>query len=662
MQNDSPSIQSSGQEQSAPNNGSAPHVLEIYSLLGSDAVLLICPVGEKGCRERGWPERTLEETKTAKYQKSLSDSNIAVLLGRPSNGICAIDIDDDERAKEFLAANPKLAGTLRTRGKRGCQIWLRMKGPYPPKVEDIKDKDGQEIGEWRGGGGCSMIYGRHPEGVDYGYLVKKAPVEMSLDKILLPEGWTAPWYKTSYERLVENTGVPFEFGKGGVTLNQHFFARKFAMERELLFDGNAAQFYEYDSTTGLWRTVSEDVLKKRLFEDFVGFANEQEESREKLKIKANNRFLEETLDLVRGYSENSGAFENTWEIPIIHCKNAMVLAVGEGRTIPFLAHFYSRNQCPINYRPDQQCPKFEKWLGEVVDDDDVELLQTVVGYLLLPGNPAQKIFLFPGVSNSGKSELVGLIERLVGTDNIAQLRTAHLGSRFELAGFVGKTLLTGKDVPPGFLLHENAQPLKSLVGGDRLDAELKNCNGRVAVMGRFNVVIASNHRLPLNPTDDPQAWSRRLVVINFVRPYKGKRIPDFQRVLIKQEGEGILAWAIKGASRAYLQLQQYGDLILTEAQRARVQDLAGMSQSLELFVKEMLVAGAGDVTTEEVLQRYRDYCEQHGWSPSSEDRATKRLAELMQSAFNLRVSHSVMRAGQAKRGYRGVIWRHGNAR
>jgi len=663
MHSQTPSNQSSGQDEIAPNNESAPHVAEIYSLLGNDAVLLICPVGKKGCREQGWSERKLEETKTVEYQKRLASANIGVLLGPPSNGLCAIDIDDDQKVKVFLAVNPKLEDTLRTRGRRGCQLWLRVKGSYPAKVEVIKDHDGQDVGEWRGGDGCSMIHGRHPEGVDYVFLVKKAPISIGLDQIVLPDGWTVPWYKSAYDRLLENTGVPYTMGKSGVAmLNQHFFARKFAMERQLLFDGNAGQFFEYDSATGLWRTVSVDVLKRRLFEDFVGFADQQEEnSREALKPKANNRFLNETLDLVRGYTENSSAFENTWEFPLVHCKCRMVLAVGQGMTIPFSSHFYSRNQCPIDYRPEQQCPRFLKWLHEVVDEDDVELLQTIVGYLLLPGNPAQKIFIFYGVSNSGKSEFVGLIERLVGYDNVAQLRTAHLGSRFELAGCIGKTLLSGKDVPAGFLRHENAQHLKSLVGGDRLDAELKNCNARIAVMGRFNVVIASNHELPVDPEDDSQAWGRRLVVINFVRPYQGKRIADFQRVLLKQEGEGILAWAIKGACRAYAQLQETGDLILTGTQRARVQDLVGASQSFVVFVKEMLVAGAGDVTTEEVLQRYKDYCEQRRWSPWPEDSATKKLAELMRSAFNVSVSHSVARGGQAKRGYRGVTWRDGNA-
>lgn len=434
------------------------------------------------------------------------------------------------------------------------------------------------------------------------------------------------------------------------------------MERELLFDGNAAQFYEYDGTSGLWRPVSEDALKKRIFEDVVSYADEQDQKvSEAIKITANNRFLTETLDLVRGYAENSGAFNSTWEFPIVHCSNWMVLAVGQCVTIPFMPSFYSRNQCPINFCPEKQCPRFSKWLHEVLDDDDVELLQTIVGYLLLPGNPAQKIFVFAGISNSGKSELVGLIERLVGADNVAQLRTAHLGSRFELAGFVSKTLLTGKDVPAGFLRHENAQYLKSLVGGDRLDAELKTRNGRVLLMGRFNVVIASNHKLPVDPADDPEAWRRRLIVINFARPYQGKRIPDFQRVLLKDEGEGILAWAITGACRANVQLQETGELFLTDGQKARIQDLVGTSQSFVVFVKEMLVAGAGDVTTDEVLQRYRDYCEQRAWSPWTDDSATKKLAELMRSAFNVSVSHSVVRGGQAKRGYRGVTWRDGDA-
>ena len=38
-----------------------------------------------------------------------------------------------------------------------------------------------------------------------------------------------------------------------------------------------------------------------------------------------------------------------------------------------------------------------------------------------------------------------IIERVIGTHNVTQLRVLHLEDRFEIAGFVGKTLLTGRD-------------------------------------------------------------------------------------------------------------------------------------------------------------------------------------------------------------------------
>lgn len=68
--------------------------------------------------------------------------NIGVLLGR---GLITIDLDCDEADEPFLALNPKLRATLRTKRVRGCNLWLRIKGDYP-KACKLRTKTGEEWG------------------------------------------------------------------------------------------------------------------------------------------------------------------------------------------------------------------------------------------------------------------------------------------------------------------------------------------------------------------------------------------------------------------------------------------------------------------------------------------------------------------------------------
>jgi hypothetical protein len=121
-----------------------PTLARPYSLLGQ-AVLLPIPKGEKAPRIKDWQNITYEATQTLEYQGKLltcvrRGGNIGVLLGPASGGLGAIDVDDDDQVEELLRLNAAvgLANTLRSRGRRGCQFWIRPKGAYPNSLFDKK--------------------------------------------------------------------------------------------------------------------------------------------------------------------------------------------------------------------------------------------------------------------------------------------------------------------------------------------------------------------------------------------------------------------------------------------------------------------------------------------------------------------------------------------
>ena len=150
--------------------------------------------------------------------------------------------------------------------------------------------------------------------------------------------------------------------------------------------------------------------------------------------------------------------------------------------------------------------------GRTVVLVDSECMRTVRGHLA-----------------SGPTELGGLL-----------LGTAFLGERFEIFRFLGKTLLVGVDVPADFMSTSGAIVIKGLVGGDMFDAEQKGGTGCFPVPGHFNVLITSNSRLRLLLEGDAGAWRRRLLVVRYEKPPPTKRILDFDHVLLREEGSGIL--------------------------------------------------------------------------------------------------------------------------
>ena len=154
---------------------------QIYGLLGK-AVLLPVPHKQKGCKRKGWPRTTWEQTQSREYQNSLEKSgNIGVLLGEPSANLVTIDCDSDEALEEFLRLNPELEQTLRTRGSRGGNVWLRMAGDYPSTKSF-------EWGEFRSHRSQTIIAGTHPTGINYRFEVMNAVLTADYGAIRWPEG------------------------------------------------------------------------------------------------------------------------------------------------------------------------------------------------------------------------------------------------------------------------------------------------------------------------------------------------------------------------------------------------------------------------------------------------------------------------------------------
>jgi hypothetical protein len=170
--------------------------------------LLPLPFGKKGPDWSDWQSTTFERTQEPDYQAGLNAAkqrkgNIGVLL---IERLVAIDIDSDEFVDGFLALNPALSETLRSKGVRGCQLWLRMVRDYPEKIFKLRKRDGTSWGEWRGGGGAqSVIAGQHPSGSRYQRIVAKPVIEIAFDDIVWPADVVLPWNEKKTQPEAESS-------------------------------------------------------------------------------------------------------------------------------------------------------------------------------------------------------------------------------------------------------------------------------------------------------------------------------------------------------------------------------------------------------------------------------------------------------------------------
>lgn len=624
----------------------------IEQLLGTGTFIVPCEWGTKQPLVT-YTERPFEATQSEAYRAVLDqpEVNLAVYLGKASGGLCAIDFDADADLAAFLALNPTLATTTRSRGSRGGMVWLRLAGEYPESCNPE-----HKHFEWRADKRLSTIYGRHPKGMDYTLVVNAPPVTVTFAEIVWPADWELPWQRVGDSNLRKLYGEPFYTNdKGALSgINEAYWAGMHAAENEVLYEPDEKVFYHYNGDTGLYEVESADVVRNKISGRML------EASRQAnvfdLQKKRTSTTLNNVVAHLRGIAEKRGAFGERRRF--VHLANGVLVFNGSDVELrAFSPEFRSRNRSPVAFDETATCDRFlNELVLPAVHPEDVELLQKFAGMYLLGYNPAQRFLILDGEAGRGKTQFANVMQGIVGMTNVTQLRTKHLAERFELFRYLKKTLLVGVDVEADFLSTKGAAVLKGLVGGDWFDAEQKGGTGSFQLQGTFNVLITSNARLRVRLQGDVGAWRRRINIVRYEAPPPAKKINDFGTFLVRTEGSGILNWALLGAQKVLAEIPEAGgDFQMTPRQREIVDSLLAESDSLRHFLQDRVMPDAyGDLTVAELVEGYAAYCPEKKWQPLPITEVQRQLEGLMLEIFGVSKCHGVERADKTQRGFRGV--------
>jgi len=555
------------------------------------------------------------------------------------------------------------------RGKLPATFTVKTPRPghhYYYICEDIKNKillskDGKHFGEIISKG--SQVVGPgsiHPDtGTEYEVFSDIEITEIGKEDIFLHLAEYIPSNgadENAFKELVDQYGDPYYLKDNKLaSINESFWAGLHDAECIQLYEPAEKYFYRYDDLTGLYKDISTDVIKQEISKRILDISRENNIN--ELEKKRSDAFLNHVIGHLKGISEKKDAFKRVNK-KIVHLANGIIefKPDDEADLVEISPNFYSRNQSPIVFDEFAQCPRFlNDLLYPATTHDDAILIQKYTGLCLLGNNLAQRVLILDGEAGRGKTTISAIIQRLVGLNNVTELRTRHLNERFELYRYLKKTLLTGADVPGDFLSQKGAHVLKALVGGDLLDAEQKGGTGSFQIHGNYCVVITSNSRLQVKLDGDTGAWRRRLLIVRFEGPVPEKKIPHFSDVLIVEEGSGILNWALQGLKMVLDDIKVYGGIQLTDDQSGVVDALLAESDSLRHFLSDCVVsADNGDLTVNEIIEAYAEYCPKQKWNPKPITIIRKELDGLMLELFQIAKSNSISRDNKAAKGYRKV--------
>jgi P4 family phage/plasmid primase-like protien len=433
------------------------------------------------------------------------------------------------------------------------------------------------------------------------------------------------WFRSKFPGLSDAFGEPVleQLGKDGIVrvsnVSEDFLAATLGEEGSpacpAVFLPTEQKFFVYSPAEGIWEHVREPVLIARTSRLLLDSVRESGAAIDNTRLAFSLRDSTRLAGVIRkakGLLEVKPDFFSSLTPPeYIACRNGM-LRLTDKTLLPFNAAYRKRAKLAVPFDQTASCPHFlETLMKPAIDAEDLDLLQRWCGLALIGENLAQKILILTGTPGGGKGTFVRVLTGVIGSSNLASLRTQLLGERFEVGRFLGKTLLYGADVTENFLNHRSASVLKSLTGADPIALEFKNSNESPVVVCKFNVLMTCNSRLSVRLEGDTEAWRRRLLVIRYRKPRPTSPVADLDQQILRAEGSGVLNWMLEGVSKIRADGYQ---LRVTAAQQQYVDDLLLESDGLALFVRECLARAQEKLTVTECFASYVEYCNNRGWA------------------------------------------------
>ena len=251
---------------------------------------------------------------------------------------------------------------------------------------------------------------------------------------------------------------------------------------------------------------------------------------------------------------------------------------------PHSLGFFTQNSLPFTYNAATDCPQWETFLKSVWPDDQesIDTLQEMFGYILSGDTRQQKFFNIIGPRRSGKGTINKVLVDLLGQHNTVAPELGELCDSFGLQPWLGKLLASFTDArAPERNRSAVVSQLLRIVGGDTITVNRKNkesWNGYLPT----RIVMYSNEALQL--AENSNALTGRMIVLKMTKSFFNKEDSDLSRKLSK-ELSGIFNWAMAGLER---RMERGGHFIQPESGREYLELMAEIGNPIGSFVDEAL--------------------------------------------------------------------------
>lgn len=317
------------------------------------------------------------------------------------------------------------------------------------------------------------------------------------------------------------------------------------------------------------------------------------------------------------------------ETDIIAFKNGF-LNLKTRELMPSTPRLFVVNSLDFDYNPN--APEPTEWLNFLrgvwgSDQQSIDALADMFGYLLTDDTSQQKMFGMIGPPRSGKGTILRVLSELVGGNNIVSPSLASIGDRFGLEQLIGKRLAILSDARLSGRADQQpiVENILRVTGEDSVTVDRKNksfWSGKLS--SRF--VLAANETPAF--TDASGALANRFVMFKFTQSFLGKEDLGLTSRLLT-ELPSILLWALQGLDN--LRARRF--LLVPESGRSLSDEMREQASPIASFVSEMCIVEEGAQTEAlELYRAYKEWCTQQGMDhPGTSQSFGRRLTSAIPS-------------------------------
>jgi putative DNA primase/helicase len=327
-----------------------------------------------------------------------------------------------------------------------------------------------------------------------------------------------------------------------------------------------------------------------------------------------------------------------------------IIDLETGRLRPSQPHDYCTKITAVAPAITADCPNWKKFLKRVLPDDElVEFLQRMAGYILTGNVNEHALFFFYGIGSNGKSTVVNTLLRImqdyaVGAPTETFMMARNDRHPTEIADLQGARLVAATEIEQGQSWADAR--ISHLTGGDPVKARYMR-QDFFQYWPQFKLLISGNHKPSLHGVTEAIRRRFHLVPFNVTIP-PHERDTNFAKHQLEPEWPQILRWMIDGcrewqqhglnpppaitdATGEYLQNEDTIALWIAECCTLQPQ-LEGASSALFASWKQWAEQRNEFVGTQ---RKFSQALEQHGYKSRHTERGTRFVGITpAQSSFN----------------------------